>query len=230
MQTIKEKIYANEGNADVLAFITRPGSVLDIGCGRGDNAKILQAKGFWVDGITISENELNAASPFLQKGFMYDLENGLPAEVKSCSYDYIICSHVLEHLCYPAQVLHDVRACLKEDGKLIVALPNLFHYASRCKLVKGEFNYQDAGVWDNTHFKWYSFKSGNELLEQNGFTIIIKKVTGQLPWNSLFAKILPKLLARNLFSLLAKISPGFFGYQLLYVAKAADNKAELSTD
>ncbi len=223
MKSIEDKIYANEGNADVLSFMTRPGNVLDIGCGRGDNARILKSLGYSIDGISISENELNEARPFLQKGFIYNLENGLPPEVKADRYDYIICSHVLEHICYPGQVLRDIKTCLKEDGKFIVALPNLFHYASRWKLIKGEFKYQDAGVWDNTHFKWYSFKTGEELLEQYGFTLITKKVTGQLPGNSLFSKLLPKRLAETLFSILAKISPGLFGYQLLYVATRKNN-------
>ena len=219
MQNIEDKIYANEGNVDVLHYMGSPGKVLDLGCGRGDNARILQALGFIVDGITISENELAAARCFLRKGFIYNLELGLPAEVKNSNYDYVICSHVLEHICYPRQVLNDLKTCLKEDGKLIVALPNIFHYASRWKLIKGEFNYEDAGVWDYTHFKWYSFKSGKQLLEQHGFTVIIKKVTGQLPGNSLFVKILHKRVASSLFGFLAKIAPGLFGYQLLYVAK-----------
>ena len=223
MQNIEDKIYANDGNGDVLAFLTEPGQVLDIGCGRGDNARRLKSLGYTIDGITISENELQEAGGFLQNGYIYNLENGLPPGAKNNSYDYIICSHVLEHICYPGKVLLDIRACLKPGGKLIVALPNLFHYASRWKLFKGEFNYQDSGVWDNTHFKWYSFKTGKELLEQKGFTVITEKVTGELPGNSLFSKILPKRLAGALFNLLTKISPGLFGYQLLYVAKPSGN-------
>lgn len=223
MQNIEDKIYANDGNADVLAFLIEPGQVLDIGCGRGDNARRLKSLGYTIDGITISENELQEAGDFLQNGYIYNLENGLPKGVKNNRYDYIICSHVLEHICYPGKLLLDIKVCLKPGGKFIVALPNLFHYASRWKLVKGEFNYQNSGVWDNTHFKWYSFKTGKELLEQKGFTVITEKVTGELPGNSLFSKILPKRLAKALFSLLTKISPGLFGYQLLYVAKPSGN-------
>lgn len=218
MQSISNKSYRNEGNEDVLQFLIKPGKVLDVGCGGGDNARILKPLGFMVDGVTISENELREANPFLQNGYLFNLENGLPEAVKNGQYDYIICSHVLEHICYPEQLLKDIKGCIKKEGKLVVALPNLFHYASRWKLMRGDFNYQTAGVWDNTHFKWYSFKTGKALLERNGFNVIYHSVTGQLPGNSFFSKFLSKKTSARIYNVMKKISPGLFGYQLIYVA------------
>lgn len=111
---------------------------------------------------------------------------------------------------------------IKENGILIVALPNLFHYKSRWQLLKGNFNYQESGIWDNTHFKWYSFNSGANLLIENGFEICSKTVTGMLPAASVFNKIFSNSFSQKLFNLLKKISPGLFGYQLLYVAKPSN--------
>lgn len=218
MQNINNKIYRNDGNEDVLHFLGKPGKVLDIGCGVGDNARILKSLGFLIDGITISEKELREANPFLQNGYLFNLENGLPEAIKNYQYDYIICSHVLEHICYPEKLLIDIKSCIKREGKIIVALPNLFHYASRWKLMRGDFNYQTAGVWDNTHFKWYNFKTGKLLLENNGFKVIHSSVTGQLPGNSFFSKFLSKKTSQRIYNRLKKISPGLFGYQLVYVA------------
>ena len=218
MQNIGNKSYSNTGNEEVLNFINKPGKVLDIGCGAGDNARILQPLGFMVDGITISENELQEANLFLQRGYLFNLENGLPEEVKNSQYDYVICSHVLEHICYPEKLLNDIKSCIKADGKMVVALPNLFHYTSRWKLMRGEFNYQTAGLWDNTHFKWYTFKTGKALLENSGFKVTYCSVTGQLPGNSFFSKFLSKKISARIYNGLKKISPGLFGYQLVYVA------------
>jgi len=218
MENTIHKNYRNSGNWDVLKFIEENSVVLDVGCGGGDNAKILKEKNCTVDGITISEAELKDASVFLRKGYLHDLEKGLPDAVRGNQYDYVICSHVLEHICYPDKLLSDIRASLKEDGKLIVALPNIMHYQSRWQLMKGNFNYQSAGIWDNTHFKWYTFKTGASLLEDNGFAIVEKTVTGQLPAASFFSKILPGKSAAALYDRLKKISPGLLGYQLLYVA------------
>jgi 2-polyprenyl-3-methyl-5-hydroxy-6-metoxy-1,4-benzoquinol methylase len=218
MENIQGKSYGNSGNADVLKYITTLGKILDVGCGMGDNAHILKSLGYDVDGITISDSELSEAIPFLQKGYLFDLEQGLPAEVKNARYDYIICSHVLEHICYPAQLLNDIRDCLSKGGKLIVTLPNLFHYASRWKLVMGEFNYEPVGIWDDTHFRWYTFKTGKLLLEKHGFSVKVNDVTGKLPGYSVFSKLLPEKYCNLLYNGIKKISRGFFGYQLIYVA------------
>jgi hypothetical protein len=119
--------------------------------------------------------------------------------------------------------LKDILHCLSVTGKLVVALPNLLHYNSRWQLVKGNFNYQSAGIWDNTHFKWYTYKTGAVLLEMNGFEIIHKTVTGQLPAASIFSKIFSVKVSAKLYKQLKKLSPGLLGYQLLYVAQAKRN-------
>jgi len=216
----QDKSYHNAGNKDVLNCLRSPGNVLDIGCGAGDHAKVLQSSGFRVDGITISQTELSESLPYLRNGYLFNLENGLPNEVLNEKYDYVICSHVLEHICYPEKLLKDIHTCLAQEGLFIVALPNLFHYKSRWELVKGNFNYRESGIWDNTHFKWYSFLTGKNLLEENGFNIINKTVTGDLPGNSFFSKIFSKKISVKLYNILKIVSPGLFGYQLLYTARA----------
>lgn len=216
---IQEKVYHNAGKKDVLNCIKTPATILDIGCGGGDLAKVLHLKGCKVDGITISEQEFKEADPYLRNGYLFNLENGLPPEVIHKHYDYVICAHVLEHICYPEKLLHDIRFCIGDKGTLIVALPNLFHYKSRWELIKGNFNYTTSGIWDNTHFKWYSYATGKDLLEKNGFEIIYKTVTGELPGNSFFSKIFSVKISLKIYTILKRISPGFFGYQLLYTAR-----------
>ena len=114
--------------------------------------------------------------------------------------------------------MNDIHRLLKQDGALIVALPNLMHYSSRWQLIRGNFNYSDAGIWDYTHFRWYTYTTAQSLLKQHGFSIDVATVTGELPLNSVWKKIIPSSAAKFIYSLLIKISKGFFGYQLLYRA------------
>jgi 2-polyprenyl-3-methyl-5-hydroxy-6-metoxy-1,4-benzoquinol methylase len=217
-----DKIYTNSGNEDVLGLITQPGSIiLDVGCGSGSLAKILSAEGHKMDGITISAEEYAIAQEYLNNLYLYDLEKGLPVNMQHLQYDYVICSHVLEHIVYPEKLLRDIYSVLKPGGFLIVALPNIMHYKSRLKLLAGKFDYQEAGIWDNTHVKWYTFVSAKKLLIEYGFLIELATVTGELPFNRLFSKILPLPIRKGIFNLLTKISKGFFGYQLLLKAKKA---------
>lgn len=220
LEQSSNKIYTNEGNVDVLNKVQRKGSViLDVGCGGGSLAARLKQLGHVVDGITLSEAEKQAASYHCRGVYIHDLETGLPPEAFHEKYDYVVCSHVLEHIVYPKPLLEQIRKVLKPDGELIVALPNLMHYKSRFKLLAGNFNYEDAGIWDYTHVKWYTFESARKLMEHHGFEITFAGVTGELPLNSLWSKILPKQARKGLYKMLTAISKGLFGYQILITAK-----------
>jgi 2-polyprenyl-3-methyl-5-hydroxy-6-metoxy-1,4-benzoquinol methylase len=68
---IKEKVYYSSTNSDVLSLIPSNAHViLDAGCGPGSLARELKARGCLVDGITISETELQEAGPFLRSGYL----------------------------------------------------------------------------------------------------------------------------------------------------------------
>ncbi|MGB8193510.1 MAG: class I SAM-dependent methyltransferase [Chitinophagaceae bacterium] len=219
---ITDKVYANQGNPEVEGLLDKDSKyVLDVGCGAGSLAAVLQAKGMIVDGITISSEEINAARPYLRNAYLQNLENGLPADVAG-GYDAVICSHVLEHICYPDKLLKDIKAALRPGGSLIVALPNIMHYKSRMQLINGNFKYQAQGLWDYTHFRWYTFKTAIKLLESHGFVVEHASVSGDMPFSSVFSKVLPKGLRQSIYKGLTSISKGFFGYQLLYKARKKD--------
>ena len=227
MEKSKQKIYSNSGNNDVLELIPAGAKyILDIGCGDGANARLLIKRNCIVDGITISEAEKDIAAEVMREVYVYKIENGLP-EKADAVYDVVICSHVLEHICYPQQLMNDIHRALKPNGTLIVALPNIMHYQSRWQLARGNFNYKDAGIWDYTHFKWYTFITARQLLEQHHFKIKVASVTGELPANTVFKKILPPTLRKYIYSLLIKVSKGFFGYQLLYTAVTVDSSEKI---
>ena len=213
-----EKVYGNDGNPDVIGLIGAGGKrILDIGCGNGANASRLASGGHVVDGISISEKELEVARPWLKNGYLHNLEHGLP-EIEANTYDVVICSHVLEHIAYPDKLLADIRKVLKKDGHLIVALPNVMFYKFRLELLKGNFKTAETGIWDYTHLRWYTYASGKQLLEQRGFVVEVATVTGELPLNSLWKRVLPQGLRKKLFSGLKGVSKGLFGFQLLYKA------------
>ena len=222
MEKSKQKIYSNAGNNDVLDLIPAGAKyILDIGCGDGANARLLIKRNCIVDGITISEEEKVIAGEVMRKVYVYNIEIGLPVKADAV-YDAVICSHVLEHICYPQQLMNDIHRALKPNGILIVALPNIMHYQSRWQLISDNFNYKNAGIWDYTHFIWYTFITARQLLEQHDFKIEVATVTGELPCNNVLKKILPPAVRKFIYSLLIKISKGFFCYQLLYTAGTVD--------
>ena len=137
MRISSEKVYQyRKGNPYVIGLVPKEAKyVLDIGCGAGDNGEILKDMGYTVDGITISEDERETAQRIMRNVYVYNVERGLPSEITG-KYDVIILSHVLEHICYPQQLLKDIHRILNPGGFLIIALPNLMHFRSRWQLMK----------------------------------------------------------------------------------------------
>ena len=222
MESVDKKSYKNDGNAGVLRRVPASArTLLDVGCGAGDNARILKASGIVVDGVTLSPVERDEAAKFCRRVVIHDLEKGLPAEL-SGRYDCVLCSHVLEHICWPEKLLHDIRDRLAPGGVLVVALPNLFFYKNRWNLLAGRFEYEGSGLMDNTHFRWYSFQSAQRLLIRSGFEMVSAEAEGSFPI-PFRRRIFPMALTRPVDAWASARFPGFFGYQMIYSARPAND-------
>lgn len=220
---VDHKVYANYGNAEVLKHVPKDISlrVLDVGCGAGDNAHALNLVGHAVYGVTLSDFEAVKAREHCQDVQVYNLEQGLPSPYKSDIFDVVICSHVLEHICFPESLMRDVIAVLRPGGKLIVALPNLVFIRNRWALLRGRVEYQQSGLMDNTHFRWYTFQSSASMIKSSGFSVKEHYVTGYVPLG-VIRRLLPKTGAL-IDQLLCRLFPGLFGYQIVLVAEKIED-------
>lgn len=217
MTGVADKVYENEGNQDVLSNVPREASlVLDVGCGAGDNARALSEAGHEVDGVTLSPEEARLASKYCRSVLLHDLEEGLPPEVSSNSYDCVICSHVIEHLRDPSPLLKDIGTVLRDGYRLVAALPNPLFYKNRFKLIVGRVEYEGGGLMDETHYKWYTYRSAQELLEAHGFKKIKSYVTGSFPI-PFIRRVVPRGTFASVDRAACRLFPGLFGYQMIFV-------------
>jgi SAM-dependent methyltransferase len=221
-RTCSEEVYRNTGNVELIDLAKtgmHTGRALDCGCGAGDNARLLQAAGWQVTGITISPKEREAASEYCSAVHIADLENGIPAGAGN-NFDLIVLSHVLEHLVHPDRVLRDAGRLLAPNGMIAVALPNIAFFKTRWHLLRGKFDYADSGIMDSTHVKFYTFKTGAELLRSNQFEVVTARVQAIFPmWH--LQRLLPRSFMDRNSRLAGRLWPGLFGVQLLYVARPA---------
>jgi SAM-dependent methyltransferase len=130
-------------------------------------------------------------------------------------YDVVICSHLLEHIAYPQRLLDDIFKVLRPGGSFIVAIPNIFFWQDRFKLLCGEWEYQQSGTFDYTHLRWYTHKTMARLLGECGFVGNVMQADGWIPLPGL--RFLVGNKWRNRLNVLAcKWLPGLFGKQLLF--------------
>ena len=225
MQESNNKIYSSFQKTVINFVPNKPNlTILDLGCGTGETGMMLKQKyGAKVFGVSISEKECEISNQVLEKCYQYDLENGLPFNFVD-TFDVVLLSHVLEHICYPEKLLEDLKKVLKQNGIIIVALPNIMHYNSRLKLLLGNFEYTDKGIYDYTHFRWYTFKSAERLFNKHGFKTSIKDVTVSLPFGRILNRIKNEKIKIKITQFLKNISKGFFGWELVYVFQLSENE------
>lgn len=214
-------IYKNDGNIELLAMLpSSPGRILDVGCGAGDNARLLDARGWRVTGVTIDPREREAALPFCDDIYLGNLEDGLPHAVTG-KFDIVLMSHVLEHLAQPARLLADVRDRLAVTGVIAVALPNVLHYRQRLRFFLGDFTYSEDGILDRTHLRFYTYTTARILLEEHGFEVVEAMPDGSLPLWKLRPLIPADRLARiNRWA--CRRRPDLLAHQSLFLARVAD--------
>jgi len=193
------------------------GRLLDIGCGGGAfGSAVKRATPCTVVGVTYSEAEAQEARTRIDHVVVADLNTFDPAALGE--FDCIVCSHVLEHLLDPRQVLSRLRGCLAPGGRLVIALPNVLFWKQRLQFLAGRFRYTDGGLMDRTHVRFFDWESAGQLARDTGLATIERGADGGFP--------LSRLLGPRLSAMVDQWAlqrwPGLFGFQFLLCCQAAD--------
>ena len=107
---------------ELTPLMTLPkGRLLDIGCGGGFMMRLAKLVGWEVVGLEIDPD----AVKFARSKDLNVIEGGVDA-LKDIDghFDCVICSHVLEHVYQPDALLNSIKNILREDGTLLLSLPN----------------------------------------------------------------------------------------------------------
>ena len=78
---------------------------------------------------------------------------------------------VLEHLRDPESVLISMRNHLNESGCIITSIPNLVNASVIYDLLHGNFTYQDAGILDRTHLRFFTLNEIKSMFDRTGYKI-----------------------------------------------------------
>lgn len=139
-------------------------NILDIGCGKGGFLEAAKKQGAMVHGLEPTERSFEVAKNKLGQS----VQNLMMSKsiFPNNSMDVITMWHVFEHIPMPKDILNDCNYVLKNNGLLVIAIPNY----------RGLIAKLGGRVWFNLdpprHVVHYSEKALRKVVENSGFTVI----------------------------------------------------------
>jgi 2-polyprenyl-3-methyl-5-hydroxy-6-metoxy-1,4-benzoquinol methylase len=174
-----------------LTYHTEGRQLLDVGCGPGTFLDIARQNGWSVLGI----DSCPSACYFAEEEFGLRILNTRfeQADLSAPPFDVVTMWDFLEHVPNPVAVLTEAHNRLRNQGLLLLSLPN------RCSLIYGLakvlikanipfFRHEAQKLFHFSHISYFSVVSLDYLLQRTGFVIIEKHYLNpylgryQMPW------------------------------------------------
>ena len=193
-----------------ISLIPEGSKVLEIGCATGFMGEyLIKEKRCEVYGVEMGGDEAREARKKLTDVIIGDIENKETIKkIKTLGkFDVILASALIEHLKDPWRALTSWKTFLKKNGLLIISTSNIAHWSVRQQILKGNFNYQEYGILDNTHLRFFTTKSFRKLVNDCGYRLEyfgIDPVGGGYPKLSFLG---------------SKLFPNIFAYQMVIKAR-----------
>ena len=149
-------------------------SVVEVGCMRGSLAKVYRERNptcSWI-GIDIDQDNVEIARNVCGDALCLDIEQVAAEDfTRWQGMDAWVFGDTLEHLRDPWSVLRNIRRILPDDGMVIASIPNSQHWYFQARVNVGQFRYEDDGLFDRTHLRFFSRITIFQMFADCGFTI-----------------------------------------------------------
>ena len=94
-------------------------------------------------------------------------------QVPTAYFDVVVCNDVIEHVPDPESFLVSLKSKLAPNGILIGSVPNVRFWGNLINLLlKRDWKYEDNGVLDRTHIRFFTNKSFRRLIRNTGFGLV----------------------------------------------------------
>ena len=158
---------------DILSIVPSDAkNILEIGCAAGMTGNELKKKsGVYVAGVELDQNAAIEARSLLDDVIEGDIED-IDLPYKNETFDCLLFADILEHLKDPLTVLKKTSKLLKPTGTLIASIPNVQYLGVVSQLIEGNWTYQDEGILDRTHLRFFTYHEIEKLFTDAGYEII----------------------------------------------------------
>ena len=174
---LKNALCGRVGTRD--PYFSKPGRMLDLGCGSGWFLASKRDLGWETFGVEISESAAQLGQAIaglnIYAGTLAD------ARFPSNYFDYVRSNHSFEHMTQPRETLDEIRRVLKHGGKVLIGVPNF--ESLNAKIFGQYWWYLGAPVHPFT----YSAKTLVQLLERHGFRV--ERVNYNSDWGGILGSV-----------------------------------------
>ncbi|HKQ72911.1 MAG TPA: class I SAM-dependent methyltransferase, partial [Blastocatellia bacterium] len=157
----------------VISLVPAGARVLEFGCATGYMSEALKTRlDCRVTGVERYPEAGELARTRCERVIIGDAETlDFGRLLGNDRFDVVLFADVLEHLREPDALLRRVSDLIDDEGAVIASIPNIAHGSVRLALLYGEFRYRDKGLLDNTHLRFFTRESIQDLFENAGYVV-----------------------------------------------------------
>ena len=159
---------------DVMPLVPEGKRLLDVGGGIGATAKALKADGR-VDQVGVWDAVAPKDDPEIEFSSQADLNDQSAIDgffAEHGPVDILMFLDLLEHLVDPWSVLEQFSKHVPVGGHIVASIPNVRHISVSGPLLFGnKWTYEDAGLLDRTHLRFFVRETAIDLMTLPGFKI-----------------------------------------------------------
>jgi 2-polyprenyl-3-methyl-5-hydroxy-6-metoxy-1,4-benzoquinol methylase len=139
--------------------------ILDVGCGYGFFLEEMSRRGYKIAGVEISKERRELAETVTDCNiFDINFEDGVDSSIYK--FDAVTLFHVLEHAVDPIEFCRNVKNVIKENGCLVIEVPNVNELMLETCQSYNKF------YWIRAHLNYFSKKTLSTVLKKAGFSNI----------------------------------------------------------
>jgi glycosyltransferase involved in cell wall biosynthesis len=216
----------------IVEWLSRkpPSRILDLGCSNGRLGELLRECGHEVTGVDYRTSD--GVDSRLERFIEANLEEGIPASAGS-GYDIVLAADVLEHVRNPQRLLRECQDHLAPLGVVIASVPNFAHWYPRSRVLLGRFDYDQRGILDEGHVRFFTRGSFERLVASVGLDVRRRESIGS-PIDTFRADDPENGSSREtpigaIDRLTVGLWPTMFSYQFLYELEPARDRITPTT-
>ena len=165
----------------VRQCLPRQGRLLDVGCGTGNLLSEFQEQASFLAGVDISSEACALAREVADVVLNGTIE-GDDFSFEEHTFDVVVCADILEHLVHPEVAIAKAIQWCRPEGTVIVSVPNIAYWQARVRLFRGIWTYEETGIFDEGHLRFFTYASLLSFLETAGLVIVDYRPVLQPLW------------------------------------------------